>query len=256
MDWDPAQYTRFASERYRPFTELLARVGAQAPRRAVDVGCGTGTTTALLRQRWPDAILEGFDSSPEMISAAAELAGPSLSFRVEDLRSWQMPEDADVVLCNAVLQWVPSHVDLMADWARRLGADGWLGVQVPGNFSAPTHAIMRELAGSPRWRSSLDGVLRHHDTVASPEFYAATMLEAGVDIDVWETTYVHTLPGTDPVLEWLRGTGLRPVLSALGPQDAAEFEAQFAAELREAYPATPYGTLLPYRRIFVVAHRS
>jgi trans-aconitate 2-methyltransferase len=256
MDWDPQQYSRFASERSRPFLELLARVDAHSPRRVVDLGCGTGSTTALLRQRWPDAIVEGLDSSPEMISAATELADSSLTFRVADVCTWEMPEDADVVLSNAVLQWIPSHIALMSGWARQLVAGGWLGIQVPGNFSAPTHAIMRELARSPRWRSSLQGVLRHHDTVASPQFYATTLLEAGLDVDVWETTYVHTLPGTDPVLEWLRGTGLRPVLAALDATEGAEFEAQFAAELRAAYPATPYGTLLPYRRIFAVAHRS
>jgi trans-aconitate 2-methyltransferase len=137
-------------------------------------------------------------------------------------------------------------------------------MQVPGNFGAPSHRLMRELAESPPWEAKLHGVLRLHDAVAEPEDYTRVLLKAGLEVDVWETTYLHVLPGPDPVLEWLRGTGLRPVLAALnetdetgetGETDAARFEAEFGAALRQAYPATPYGTVLPFRRIFAVGHR-
>src|SRR4051794_39529205 len=212
MRWDPTQYSRYADERGRPFHDLLARVGAEAPRRVVDVGCGSGELTAVLAQRWPDAAVEGFDSSPEMIDAA-DSAG-RVSFRVDDAMTWAPPADTDVIVCNAVLQWVPAHRDLLHRWATALPPGGWLAVQVPGNFESFSHTLMRALADSPRWSHQLTGILRH-DAVGAPTEYAALLQRAGLAADVWETTYVHVLPGPDPVLEWLRGTGLRPVYAAL-----------------------------------------
>ena len=256
MKWDPNQYVRYADERERPFTELLARVDIASPRRVIDLGCGPGLTTAHLKERWPDAEVEGLDSSPEMISAALPLSAPGLSFRLEDIQTWTMPSDADVVICNAVLQWVPAHSELLASWGRSLAPGAWLAFQVPGNFSAPTHDVMRALAKSARWSDQLDGVLRTHDSVATPLFYAHTLQDAGLVVDAWETTYVHVLTGPDPVVDWLLGTGLRPILEALPPEDFAEFIAEFAEHMRREYPPGEYGTLLPYRRIFAVAHRT
>ena len=247
MQWDPDQYGRYGDERTRPFLDLVARVGATAPRRVVDLGCGPGTTTSRLAARWPAARVEGIDSSPEMIAAAA--AVPGVDFRRGDVREFR-PDGADVLVSNAVLQWVPGHRELLTAWAAELPPGGWLAVQVPGNFAAPAHTALRELA--QRW--GVAGVLRH-DVVGTPEQYAALLLGAGLLADVWETTYLHVLPGPDPVLEWLRGTGLRPVLAALPEPDAAAFTADYGALLRSAYPAGPHGTLFPFRRVFAVGHR-
>jgi trans-aconitate 2-methyltransferase len=255
MQWNPDQYLRYSDERSRPFADLVGRVGATAPRRVVDLGCGAGNLMALLTERWPHAEIDGIDSSPQMIEQASRLSTTRVHFRVDDIATWSVPPDADVVTTNAALQWVPEHRDLLRAWAGQLPADGWLAMQVPGNFGAPSHRLMRELAESPRWAGQLGGTLRLHDSVAEPEEYAELLLAAGLEVDVWETTYLHLLPGPDPVLEWLRGTGLRPVLAALNAADAAEFEAEFGATLRAAYPATEYGTVLPFRRIFAVAHR-
>jgi trans-aconitate 2-methyltransferase len=252
MRWDPTQYGRYADERGRPFHDLLARVGADAPRRVVDVGCGSGELTGLLAQRWPSGVVEGFDSSPEMI-AAADTSG-RIAFRVDDATKWSMPADADVVVSNAVLQWVPTHRDLIHRWASALPASGWLAFQVPGNFDSFSHTLMRSLAESPRWANQLTGILRH-DYVGSPTEYAGLLHRAGLVADVWESTYVHVLTGPDPVLEWVRGTGLRPVLAALSESDGAAFSAEYAAQLRDAYPPTSAGTLFPFRRIFAVGHR-
>jgi trans-aconitate 2-methyltransferase len=210
--------------------------------------------TAALWHRWPDAVIEGLDSSAEMIAEARSL-DTAVSFRVGDVAEWAMPADADVIVSNAVLQWVPDHLGLLASWAAALAPDAWLAFQVPGNFDAPSHRALRSLAGSARWAERLGGVLRHHDAVARPAEYATLLLDAGLDVDVWETTYLHLLPGADPVVQWLRGTGLRPVLAALPPGDGAAFTAELAVELRAAYPATEHGTFLPFRRIFAVAHR-
>jgi trans-aconitate 2-methyltransferase len=254
MRWDPEQYGRYADERGRPFVDLLGRIGATAPRRVVDLGCGPGTLTALLAQRWPSAAIEGIDSSPEMIEAAASV--PGIEFRVEDVALWQPPADGDVVISNATLQWVPSHQSLLSGWAAALPQDGWLAFQVPGNFDSPSHALMRSVAADERWAPLLAGVLRHHDSVSSPAEYAALLMDAGLSVDVWETTYLHILHGPDPVLDWLRGTGLRPVLAALSAADGRKFTAEFAQLLRVAYASTPHGTPLPFRRIFVVGHRT
>jgi trans-aconitate 2-methyltransferase len=251
MQWDPSQYGRFADKRARPFRELVARIGAESPRLVVDLGCGSGELTALLAERWPAADVEGVDSSPEMIAAAP--AGSRLTFRVGSIESWTPA--ADVVVSNAALQWVPTHRALLAAWAAALPADGWLAFQVPGNFDAPSHTMLRELASAPRWSAALAGVLRH-DAVGTPAEYAALLLDAGLDADVWETTYVHVLPGQDAVLQWMRGTALRPIMAALPAADYDTFEAELAAQLRAVYPAGEHGTLFPFRRIFAVGHRA
>jgi trans-aconitate 2-methyltransferase len=251
--WDPQQYTRYTDERARPFVDLVGRIAAQAPRRVVDLGCGPGTLTALLAERWPSATVEGIDSSAQMIAAARP--GDRVSLRVGDVESWSPPPDADVVVSNATLQWVPTHRELLTSWAPQLPAGGWLAFQVPGNFDAPSHTLMRALTVSRRWAGALTGVLRP-DPVGTPGEYAQLLLAAGLQVDVWETTYLHVLSGPDPVLQWVRGTALRPVMAALPPDEYTEFEAQYAEQLREAYPETEHGTVFPFRRIFAVAHRA
>jgi trans-aconitate 2-methyltransferase len=255
--WDPGQYQHFGDERSRPFFDLLARVAADEPGHVADLGCGPGTLTATLASRWPDAEVRGIDSSPEMIEAARALRvaeGQRLSFAVGDVRDWQPDGRVDVIVSNAVLQWVPDHLTVLARWAGFLQAGGWLAFQVPGNFDQPSHAAMREMARSDRWRALLAGVPLNRQA-ADPAEYLDLLARAGLEVDAWETTYLHVLHGEDPVLDWYKGTGLRPVLAALQPDQAAEFLDEYRTRMSEAYPAAPYGTVLPFRRVFVVAAR-
>jgi trans-aconitate 2-methyltransferase len=249
--WDPEKYLMFADHRSRPFHDLLARVGAAEPRRVVDLGCGPGTLTALLAHRWPGAEIEALDSSPDMVEAAR---ARGIAARVGNVRDWIPDERVDVVLANAVLQWVPGHEELMRRWALALPSGAWLAVQVPGNFAGPSHTLIRELAASPRWREAVGGVELREDRVLDPAGYAELLADAGCAVDVWETTYLHRLSGDDPVLEWITGTALRPIRAALSEDDWARFRADLAPELRRAYPGRADGTTwFPFRRIFAVA---
>ncbi|WP_026531786.1 trans-aconitate 2-methyltransferase [Arthrobacter sp. H41] len=257
MTWNPAKYSHYADHRGRPFFDLVSRIDAGAPRRVVDLGCGPGEFTATLAARWPDAEVVGVDSSPAMIAAAqaAPERPENLRFVTGDLRDWTPGPEDDVVVTNAALQWVPEHRELLSAWAAAMPAGSWLALQVPGNFGAPSHVLMREHAATPVWRHLLDGVLRHDDAVGEPSDYLQVLGAAGLGVDAWETTYLQVLQGEDPVLEWVRGTGLRPVLDALSPEQAAEFEEGYAALLRKAYPRADAGTVFPFRRIFAVGHK-
>ncbi len=253
--WDPAKYLDYADLRARPFYDLVSRVGAPAPRRVVDLGCGPGNLTISLRERWPDAALECGDSSPEMVTAAR---ARGLDARVLDVRDWTPAPDTDVVVSNAVLQWVPDHSSLLRRWAESLPAGAYLAVQVPGNFTAPSHALTRELAASPAWSSRLaEVVLREDDAVSSPLEYANLLTDAGCTVDAWETTYAQPLRGENPVLEWITGTALRPIRAALADDEWDRFRAELGPLLVSAYPTRADGTTwFEFRRVFFVAQVS
>ncbi|MET9733121.1 trans-aconitate 2-methyltransferase [Streptomyces sp. NPDC006458] len=260
--WDPAQYLRHAGHRARPFTDLLARVPdlpAEDRPRIADLGCGPGNVTALLAERWPRAHITGYDNSAEMLDKAhTEHEGPTpgggrLDFAHADARTWTPEEPYDLIISNATLQWVPGHAERFADWIAALAPGGTLAFQVPGNFDAPSHRLMRELAH----RHGLDGTLRHDEAVLTPTAYLTRLTALGCETDAWETTYIHLLQGEDPVLDWVKGTGLRPILTALAddPEARDTFLRDYREALRTAYPATHQGTAFPFRRVFATARR-
>ncbi len=264
--WDPSQYGRYAPERARPFHDLVRQISTVAPHDVTDLGCGPGTLTATLVQRWPQAYVHGIDSSPEMIREAQPLAEPGrLGFSLDDIADWRPdPESMDVIVSNAALQWVPTHMNLIPGWVAGLRPGGSLAIQVPAMSGSPATAAFRTVAMSPRWADRMAAVALGPGprSLASPvrtiEEYAHVMATLGLRVNAWQTTYLHLLPGDDPVLEWFAGTGLRPYLDALAndAEAVAAFRTEVAARLRQAYPRHPYGTVLPFRRLFVVASKD
>lgn len=250
--WDPQIYLAFADQRARPFYDLLSRIGAERPRRVVDLGCGPGNLTAQLARRWPDAVIEALDSSPEMVAAARERG---VEASVGDLRDWTPRRDTDVVLSNAAVQWVPEHAELIVRWASQLAAGAWIGVQMPGAFETPSHAVVRTLARRQPYAAALRGIpFRVGAAVETPAHYAGLLLDADCAVDAWETTYVHQLTGEHPVLDWISGTFLRPVRQRLDDEVWQQFRQELIPLLADAYPVRPDGTtLFPFRRVFVVA---
>ncbi|GAA3457798.1 methyltransferase domain-containing protein [Dactylosporangium matsuzakiense] len=274
--WDPQQYERFAEERARPFRELVARIPTTSAVAVVDLGCGPGTMTATLAERWPDAAVLGLDSSPAMIEAAARLATPQLRFQLADAGAWRPQRGSvDVIVANASLQWVPDHETLLPRWAAALDDGGTLAFQVPVSTSdrsrppadgvstpRPVSAEMfAEVAAAGPWAATLAGATdatgpRSASPVLPATEYVRLLSAAGLTVDAWETTYYHVLPGDDPVYEWFKGTGLRPYLDALAGADLEAFTSRMRQYLRQRYPREPFGTVLPFPRLFVVAHRA
>jgi trans-aconitate 2-methyltransferase len=253
MAWDPDVYLKFASERTRPAIELLARVPPDTPRRVIDLGCGPGNSTALLAARWPHAQIEGLESSSEML-AKARASGVRATWVECDVESWSSAESYDLVFSNAALHWVSDHATLLPRLMDRVAGGGALAFQVPANFDAPSHVLMREVANEGPWAERLS----HARTinVQTAEIYFAILAPLSKSVDIWETTYVHVLEGDDAVLSWVSGTGLRPFLDRLQTGEREAFLAEYRARLRRAYPRRGDGkTLFPFKRLFSVARR-
>ncbi|HZB68671.1 MAG TPA: methyltransferase domain-containing protein [Ornithinibacter sp.] len=261
--WDPTAYARFSAERSRPLADLVAQVRTDHPALVVDLGCGHGPATLMLAELWPKARIVGVDASEAMLEAARERDGHG---RVEwvqsDLREWDpasLGQAPDVIVTSSTLQWVPGHLDLLDAWVASLGDGGWLALQVPGNFDAPSHRLMRETAERHERAGELTAAL-DLPAVGEPATYLRYLARLGCEVDAWETTYLHVLDpaGEDenPVLSWVTATALRPVLDILtDAQERASFVTPYAEQLAEAYPRTPVGVLFPFRRVFAVARK-
>jgi trans-aconitate 2-methyltransferase len=249
MMWDPGQYEKFRAERTRPFFDLLSRIPDKSYKSIVDLGCGSGDLTAALLEHWPEARVIGMDSSDEMLAAAAERADPGrLDFVKGDIATWKTAQPVELIVSNAAFQWVADHEALLSHVASCLAPKGVLAVQMPANFESPSHVLLKELAAGK--------VPLRHDIVLPAQRYVELGWARGLRVDAWETVYQHVLQGKDAVLEWVKGTALRPVLKALEGAERDAFVAAYAEKLRAAYPETPSGTLFPFKRIFFIARRT
>ena len=250
--WDPRQYLKFADHRLRPALDLLAQVPLEAPATVFDLGCGPGNITRLLAERWPAARVTGVDSSTAMLAKARQ-EEPGIAFVEADLNGWSAPEPAQLLYSNSTLQWLPDHAQLLPRLLGQLAPGGVLAVQMPHNHDAPSHRLMAEAVAAGGWQDKLRG-LRPLEPVASPDAYYRILAPLARRVDIWETEYLHVLEGDNPVVEWTKGTGLRPYLDALAEPERGAFLVTYAGLIAAAYPKQADGrTLLPFRRLFFVA---
>ena len=255
--WDAKQYLRFNDQRTRPCRELAARVGVEVPGRVIDLGCGPGNSTAVLAERWPKCKLTGLDSSPDMI-AAARKSNPQMDWQVGDIAAWaeNNREAYDIIFSNAALQWVDNHAALFPKLLTRVAGGGALAIQMPGNFDAPAHLIMREMAASEAWRGHFPaGGIREWHVHGLAAYYDILAPVAGA-VDFWETEYLHVMEDAAGIVEWYKGTGLRPFLDALaGDELKARFLAEYLEHIRRAYQVRRDGRVIfPFRRLFLIAY--
>jgi trans-aconitate 2-methyltransferase len=252
MAWDPAQYLKFADHRLRPAIDLLNRIDIAEPAEVVDLGAGAGNVTRLLKMRWPGARVTGVDASQEMLAKAAA-AAPEIAWQHADLAAWRPERPADVIYSNAALHWLEGHDRLFPALFASLAPGGVLAVQMPRNFSAPSHTSMAEAARSGPWRAKLEPLLRPAPT-GDPAVYYDLLAPRAAVLDIWETEYLQVLDGEHPVKEWTKGTWLKPLLDALAEPERSGFEAAYADLVARAYPRRADGrTLFPFRRLFIIA---
>lgn len=255
MNWNPSQYLKFSHARLRPAIDLLARIAVEEPKRVYDLGCGAGNVTRLLCERWPRASIVGVDNSAAMLARAAQEQLSQVRWLNHSLADWSAEEPADVIFSNAALHWLPHHERLFPALMPSLAPGGVLAVQMPRNFSAPSHALLGDTVRAGPWRSRLEPLLTA-PPVAEPEFYYALLAPLAASVDIWETQYLQVLHGDDPVKEWLKGTWLVQFLDRLEAHEQVAFEQHYAERLRAAYPRRADGTtLFPFRRLFIVAHK-
>jgi len=262
VTWSARQYQRFEDERTRPSRDLLAALPALDARLAIDIGCGPGNSTELLAAHFPGAAVSGFDNSADMIEAARNRL-PALRFEVADVAQWVRADAAhvqgsfDVILANAVLQWVPHHAALFPALIAKLARRGALAVQMPDNLAEPAHRLMRELAADGPWSNKLAAAAGARALVECADWYYQLLRPSCSKVDVWRTTYYHPLAGGEhAVVEWFKGSGLRPFLAPLGDVEWAAYLVRYTAAIKRAYPPLSDGTvLLPFPRLFIVALR-
>jgi trans-aconitate 2-methyltransferase len=251
MSWNPQTYLTFADERTRPAADLLARVPTVRPQRVADLGCGPGNSTALLAARWPDAKVEGIDSSPDMI-VTARSSGVKADFLLADVAAWQPDTAYDVIFSNATYQWLPDHAALLARLMGFVKPGGTFAFQVPNNQYSPSHTLMRDVAAQGTWAEKLAKV--RGIFVEKAQTYFDILAPHATSVDIWTTEYLHVLEGEDAVFKWVSGTGLRPYLNALDDGERAQFSREYKARLNVAYPRrADRKTLFPFSRLFGVA---
>jgi len=254
MTWSARQYTTFEQERTRPVRDLVAAIATTQVQRAVDLGCGPGNSTEVLAERFPQATITGMDSSDDML-ADARARLPALNFELADIQSWNPDQTFDVILANASLQWVPDHAELYPRLLSKLNPGGSLAVQTPDNMEEPAHRLAREVAAQGPWASKIGSV--RHPPRHNAMFYFELLQPLAGSVDVWRTTYHHPLKGGhQAVVEWFKGSALRPYLAPLDEAQKVAFLEHYLQAISQAYPALSDGTvLLPFPRLFVVARR-
>ena len=252
-DWNAQQYLKFEDERTRAARDLLAQIPIADARGVVDIGCGPGNSTELLAKRWPQAKLTGIDTSADMLRQARERL-PQATFIEANISHWAPPAGSDVLFANAIFQWVPNHLKHLIRLALALPQNGALAVQMPDNMDEPSHVLMREVARLPQFRSQLAHVLEARDNLPEPGVYYDALRPLCKRIDIWHTVYNHPLDDAEAIVEWVKGTGLRPFLAPLEIPERKEFLETYKARIAASYlPQADGKVLLRFPRLFIVA---
>ena len=256
--WDSRQYLLFERERMLPCLDLIRRIELDAPERVVDLGSGPGNSTAALKGRWPNARLTGVDSSEEMLDVA-RAADPTVEWVRDDIGRWDPRTEFDLVFSNAAFQWLPDHRELVPRLWRRVAPGGVLAFQVPapGGERARWLGAIRKALDRPDWRGLLPND-PSRETVLTPAEYYELLRAGSRRLDLWDTEYCHILPGPLSVVEWTKGTALRPVLERLSTEEErVRFSSRYTTEIEREYPRQADGRVLfPFLRRFVLAYRA
>ncbi|MEN3146886.1 trans-aconitate 2-methyltransferase [Neorhizobium sp. IRAMC:178] len=256
MAWSAEQYVKFEDERTRPARDLLAQVPPGSVARAYDLGCGPGNSTELIAERFGAANVAGLDSDDNMLTAARKRL-PGTTFLKADLNSWVPEEPADLLYANAVFQWVPDHISVLARLMDHLRPGGVLAVQMPDNLSEPSHVLMEETGATGPWKAAFEGGRVRRATLPPPADYFNRLMPKSARVDVWHTVYYHPLVDAPAIVEWVQATGLRPYLDAAGPEHRQAFAADYTARIAKAYPPMADGrVLLRFPRFFIIAVKA
>ena len=256
LDWNPALYRRYEDERTRPAQELLARVPLTGAVRVVDLGCGPGNSTELLVQRFPGADVLGTDNSGAMLVSARERL-PAARFELSDIAGWQPELPPDLIYANASLQWVPDHEDLIPRLFGSLAPGGVLAVQMPDNRQEPTHRLMREVAAEAPWADAIGDADKLRTQLLPIDGYYDLLAADAAQVDVWRTAYQHPMASAAAIVEWVRGTGLKPFVDRLPADLQASYLAEYERRVDGAYLVRTDGKrLLAFPRMFIVAQRK
>jgi trans-aconitate 2-methyltransferase len=254
-DWSARQYLKFEDERTRPPRDLLAQVPLDRPRRVVDLGCGPGNSTELLIERFPDADVIGVDSSPDMLRQARERL-PRCTFVGGDLSTWMPEQGTDLLFANAVFHWVPDHPQVLARLLQALPSGGVLAVQMPDTTNEPALSRAEKLAAAGPWAAALAHANAARNDLPRPEDYYDLLRPLCGRIDIWHTHYNHVIENHTGVVEWFKGSGLRPFLAPLDAAMRELFIADYSDEIRHAYPARCDGrVMMKMPRLFILAVR-
>jgi trans-aconitate 2-methyltransferase len=256
VDWNPTAYMSYSRERAQPIIDFVAHLQQLAPKNIVDLGCGPGTSTGILRQAFPQARILGIDSSPAMISKAKAVL-PGVTFLENNAAAWRPGPETDLVFSNALFQWVPDHHQVIREILQAMRRGATLAIQMPDNLGEPSHRLMAEVASRTPWQEKLGDATKARSPLLSPSAYHDLLSPLCSKLEIWRTTYHHRLAGHQGVTDMLSTTGLKPYLDPLSREERADYLTAYKAAIAPYYPPLNDGSVLyPFPRLFLKAIRG